>query len=56
MIVVIVFIEKLLTIPLKIGTFLQTHHVYSTLKRRRNDRFHVAWTWNTRGVFVGADY
>ena len=35
-----------------IGT-LQTHHVYSTQKRRRNDRFHVVSTWNTRGVFVG---
>ena len=32
---------------------LQTHHVYSTLKRRGNDRFHVVSTWNTRGVFVG---
>ena len=34
---------------------LQTHHVYSTLKRRGNDRFHVVSTWNTRGVFVGKD-
>ena len=25
----------------------------STLKRRRNDRFHVVSTWNPRGVFVG---
>ena len=32
---------------------LQTHHVYSTLKRRGNDCFHVVSTWNTRGVFVG---
>ena len=32
---------------------LQTHHVYSTLKRRGNDRFHVVSTSNTRGVFVG---
>ena len=32
---------------------LQTHHVYSTLKRRRNDRFHVVSTWNTHGLFVG---
>ena len=32
---------------------LQTHHVYSTLKRRGNDRFHVSSTWNTLGVFVG---
>ena len=33
-------------------TSLQTHHVYSTLKRRRNGRFHVVSTRNTRGVFV----
>ena len=32
---------------------LQTHHVYSTLKRRGNGRIHVVSTWNTRGVFVG---
>ena len=32
---------------------LQTHHVYSTLRRRRSDCFHVISTWNTRGVFVG---
>ena len=32
---------------------LQTLHVYSTLKRRGNIRFHVVSTWNTRGVFVG---
>ena len=32
---------------------LQTHHVYSTLKRRGNGRFHVISTWNTSGVFVG---
>ena len=32
---------------------LQAHHVYSTLKLLRNDRFHVISTWNTRGVFVG---
>ena len=31
----------------------QTHHVYSTLKRRGNDHFHVVSTWNTRGVVVG---
>ena len=30
----------------------QAHHVYSTLKRRRKDRFHVASTWNTCIVFV----
>ena len=32
---------------------LQTHHVDSTLKLRGNGRFHVAMTWNPRGVFVG---
>ena len=26
---------------------LQTHHVYSMLKRRGNERFHVVSTWNT---------
>ena len=31
---------------------LQTLHVYSTLKRHGNSRFHVVSTWNTRGVFV----
>ena len=31
---------------------LQTHHVYSMLKRREKDRFHIVLTWNTRGVFV----
>ena len=31
---------------------LQTHHVYSTLKRRGNGLFHIVSTWNTRGVFV----
>ena len=34
-------------------TYLQTQHVYSTLKRRGNDRFQVFSTWNTRGGFVG---
>ena len=35
---------------------LQTHHVYSKLKRRGNGGnglFHVVSMWNTRGVFVG---
>ena len=33
--------------------YLQTHHVDSTLKRRRKDRFHVVSTWNPpRGVLV----
>ena len=32
---------------------LQTRHVYYTLKRRGNDRFHVFSKWNTSGVFAG---
>ena len=32
---------------------LQTPHMYSTLKRRGNECFHVISTWNTRVVFVG---
>ena len=32
---------------------LQTYHVYSTLKRRGNNRFYVASTWNTHDMFVG---
>ena len=31
---------------------LQTHHVYSTLKRHGNDRFHVVLTRNTHGAIV----
>ena len=31
---------------------LQTHHVYSTLKRRGNDVETIVSTWNTRGVLV----
>ena len=31
---------------------LKTHHVYCTLKRHRNERFHIVSTWNTRGMFV----
>ena len=34
---------------------LQTHHVYTTLKKRGNDRCHVVSTWNIRGVFGGKD-
>ena len=34
-------------------TYLQTHHVDSTLKRRGNGRFHVVSTLNPSGVFVG---
>ena len=34
---------------------LQTHHAYSTLKRRGNGRFHVVSTWNTRGLFYFSD-
>ena len=36
-------------VSLNISTTLQTHHVYSTLKRRGNG----VSTWNTRGVFIG---
>ena len=36
-------------------TSLQTLHVYSSLKRLGNIRFHVVSTWNTRGVFVGLE-
>ena len=32
---------------------LAIHHVYFTLKRRGNGRFHAVSTWNTRGLFVG---
>ena len=32
---------------------LQTLRMYSTLKQRGNERFHVVSMWNTRGVFVG---
>ena len=39
--------------PCHKDTTQQTHHVYSTLKPRRNDCFHVVSTWDTRGVFVG---
>ena len=31
---------------------LQTHHLYSTFKRRKNDRFYVVAMWNTRSVFI----
>ena len=34
-------------------TYLQTHHVDSTLKRRGNGRFHVVSTLNLSGVFAG---
>ena len=40
-------------VHLDIDTFsLQTHHVYSTLKRCGNHRFHIVSTLNTRGVFL----
>ena len=40
-------------VHLDIDTFsLQTHHVYSTLKRRGNHRFYIVSTLNTRGVFL----
>ena len=32
---------------------LQTNHQYFMLKRRESGCFHVASTWNIRGVFVG---
>ena len=35
---------------------LQTHHAYSTLKRRGNGRFHVVSTWNTCDVFMNLKY
>ena len=31
----------------------QTHHMYSTLKRRGNDCFHFVSTWSTRGLLIG---
>ena len=34
---------------------LQTHHVYSIVKGRGNDRFHVFSTGNTCGVFTGEE-
>ena len=33
-------------------TYLQTNHVYFTLKWLGNVRFHVVSTWNTCGVFA----
>ena len=36
-----------------INFLLQTRHVYSTLKQRGNNCFHVVSTWNTFGLFVG---
>ena len=49
------FVDPLsqLDINQKFEKYMQTLHVYSTLKRRGNERFHVVSTWNTRGVFVG---
>lgn len=32
---------------------LQTHHMYSTVKRCGNNHFHVVSTWNGRSVFLG---
>ena len=46
-------IESFATTNEQITTTVQIHHVYSTLKRRGNGRFHVVSTWNTRDVFVG---
>ena len=42
-----IFLENKYYLP------LQTHHAYSTLKQRGNDGFHVASTWNIRGMLVG---
>ena len=39
-------------LDIKCVSALQTLHMYSTLKRRGNVRFHVISTWNTRGVVV----
>ena len=49
------FVDPLsqLDINQKFEKYMQTLHVYSTLKRRGNERFHVVSTWNKRGVFVG---
>ena len=38
-------------ILLLIAITMQTHHLYSTLKRHGNGHFHVVSTWNTRDVF-----
>ena len=48
---------QLISMRVHLGKFLQrtsqqTHHVYSTLKRREDDRFHAVLTRNTRSVFV----
>ena len=49
--------EKRIAICLKLTIrtvqCLQTYHVYPTLKRRGNGRFHVVSTRNTCDVFVG---
>ena len=34
----------------------KTRHLYSTLKRGRNGRFHIVSTCNTRDVFVGRGF
>ena len=39
--------------PCILDVCLQTHHVYSTLKRRGNSRFQVVLTWKTLCEFVG---
>ena len=44
--------ENLPLIPYKYTNTL-IPYMYSTLKRRGNERFHVVSTWNTCGVFVG---
>ena len=39
--------------PCILDVCLQTHHVYSTLKRRGNGRFQVVLTWKTLCEFGG---
>ena len=48
--------KKLMTFLKSRNTLLQTHHVYSTLKRVGNGWFHVLSTWNTCCVFVEGAY
>ena len=45
-------IDQKTYLPKNLFELLQTHHLYSTLKRRGDGHFHVVSTWNTRGVSV----
>ena len=47
------FVAQLSDLSKAFDYSLQTHHMYSTLKRRGNGRFYVVSTWNTCGVFAG---